>query len=157
LAVDIPDFLIVAAELEMLASKLYLSLADLSPGSDSVRQLRSLANEEVNHANILNRGKEYYEGMPDFFSGQKIGDDELWVALEEAKRFQALLIPGFSLLEGLERMLRLERRFEKIHMDSSVGIVEPSLKKHFVDLMRGDQSHMALLKKLIESLGTETE
>jgi rubrerythrin len=157
LAVDIPDFLIMAAELETLASKLYESLAGLSPGTDLARQLKSLANDEVNHANILYMGKKYYEEMPDVFSGKKIDDDELWAGIEEAKRFQALIILGFSLPAGLKKMLHFERRFEKIHLDASVKVTEDSLKKLFIDLMKGDQSHLAILKNLIESLGMDAK
>jgi len=155
--VDIPELLLKASDLETLASKLYESLAGLSSEPDLRKWLKSLANEELNHANILNTGKKYYQEMPDVFAGTTMDDDELWAGIEEAKRFQALLIPGFSLLRGLKKMLEFESRFEKIHLGTSVKITEPSLKKLFVNLTKGDQSHIIILKNLIESLGAETE
>jgi rubrerythrin len=148
---DIPDFLIMATELETHASKLYASLAGLSSDPDLAKRLKSLANEELNHANILNTGKRYYQEMPDVFSGIRMRDDEIWTGIEEAKSFQALLTPGYSLLDGLKKMLRFEERFEKIHLGTSVEITEPSFKNLFVRLTKGDQSHIQVLKELIDS------
>jgi rubrerythrin len=153
--VDIPEFLLMARELEKLASVLYESLATISQDPDIAKRLKSLSNEEINHANILIMGREYYEKMPDAFLGAKIDEEELWTEMEEAKRFQALLAPGSNLLEGLQRMLELEKRFEKVHLDTSVKVTEPSLRKLFLDLMKGDLSHIHVLTEMIESFGKD--
>ena len=152
---DIPEFLLMATELEKHASKLYESLATLSSDPALAKRLKSLANEEMNHASILSMGMNYYKGMPDAFSGTRMDDEELWAGIEEAKRFQAILVPGFNLLDGLHKMLEFEKRFEKVHLDTSVKVVEPSLRKLFLDLMRGDQSHILILKELINSFGKD--
>jgi hypothetical protein len=154
---DIPEFLTMAAELEMLTSRLYESLAGLSSDGVLANRLKSLANDELNHANILHTGRKYYQEMPDVFAGITVEDDEIWAGIKEAKRFQALLIPGCSLLDGLTKMLQFERRFEKIHVETSIKITEPSLKQLFVSLTRGDTSHIATLEELIESFSAETE
>jgi rubrerythrin len=151
--VDIPEFLIMATELEAQASKIYESLARLFSDPAVAKRLKSLASEELNHANILNTGKRYYQEMPDVFSGIRMRDDEIWTGIEEAKNFQALLTPGHSLLDGLKKMLEFENRFERIHLGTSVEITEPSLKNLFVRLTKGDQSHFQVLKGLIGSLG----
>jgi rubrerythrin len=153
---DIPDFLIMAAELEKQASKIYEALAGLSSDSTLAKRLKTLAIEEINHASILSMGLNYYKQMPDAFQGIRVDDDELWAGLEEAKRFLALLVPGFSLLDGLKRMLDFEKRFEKVHLDTSTKVTEPSLRKLFLDLMRGDQSHILALTELIKSSGGNT-
>jgi len=152
---DIPEFLITARELEKVASILYESLAGISSDLDIAKRLKSLSNEEINHANILNTGLNYYEQMPDVFVGTKVDDEELWTEIEEAKRFHVLLVPGFNLLEGLQKMLEFEKHFEKVHLDTSVKIMEPSLRKLFLDLMKGDQSHIRVLTELIESFSNE--
>jgi len=151
--VDIPEFLIKARELEKLASILYESLAAVSSDPDIAKRLKSLSNEEINHANVLNAGLNYYEQMPDVFTGPSVDDEELWTEIDEAKRFHVLIVPGFKLLEGLQKMLELEKHFEKVHADTSVRVTEPSLRKLFMDLMKGDQSHILVLKELIKSLG----
>jgi len=153
--VGIPEFLLMATELEKYASKLYDSLAVLSSDSALAKRLKTLANEEMNHASILSMGMNYYKGMPDAFLGTRVDDEELWTEIEEANRFQALLVPGFNLLEGLKKMLELEKRFENVHLDTSVKVMEPSLRKLFLDLMKGDQSHILVLRELINSFGKD--
>jgi len=95
--------------------------------------------------------------MPDVFIGTRLDDEELWTEIEEAKRFHVLIVPGFNLLDGLEKMLELERRFERVHLDTSVKVTEPSLKKLFLDLMKGDQAHILVLTELINSLGEKVK
>jgi hypothetical protein len=50
-------------------------------------------------------------------------------------------------------MLEFERRFEKIHLDVSVKLSEPSLAKLFAGLMKADQSHIRVLQEMIQSFG----
>jgi rubrerythrin len=154
--VNIPEFLLMAAELEKHASKLYESLAALSSDSDIAKRLKTLSNEEMNHASILNTGLNYYKQAPDAFQGTRVDEEDLWAGIEEAKRFEAMLVPEFSLLKGLMKMLELEERFEKVHVDASVRITEPSLGKLFLDLMKGDLSHILVLKELIRSFSKNT-
>jgi rubrerythrin len=150
---DMPEFLLMATELEKQASKIYEALAGLSSDPALVKRLKSLANEEINHANILSMGMNYYKQMPDVFQGTTVGEEELWPALEEAKKSLALFVPGFNLSDGLKKMLDFEKRFEKVHLNASIKMTEPSLNKLFSDLMKGDQSHILVLTELIRSSG----
>jgi len=150
---NIPDFLTAGAELELVASKLYGTLSNLSSDPGLAKQLRSLANDETNHANIIRRGKRYHEEMPDVFSRILVEDDEVQKGIEEGNSFHALLVPGYSLLDALKKMLEFERRFEKVHIAASVEITDPSLKRLFMGLTKSDKSHIATLSKLIESRG----
>jgi len=151
---DIPKFLDLGVEFETQISKLYETIAELSGDPPIATRLKTLANEEVNHANVLRRGKTYYDEMPDAFSGITMDDNDAREGFEEAKMFHASFGHGKApLLECLKKMLEFEKRFEKIHLDTSMKVTEPSLKKLFVDLMRGDQSHILVLKGLIESFG----
>jgi rubrerythrin len=80
---NIPDFLAAAAELEMVASKLYETLAGLSPDMSLTRSLRALSNDEVNHANAITAGRIYHQEMPDIFGRIKVGDDEIQKGIED--------------------------------------------------------------------------
>ncbi len=151
---DIPKFLDLAVDLETQISILYNTIAERSGDPPIATRLKTLANEELNHANVIRRGKRYYEEYPDVFSGITMDENEAGVGLEEAKIFLASL--GHSkipLIDGLKKMLELEKRFERIHLATSVKITEPSLKKLFATLTKSDQSHILVLKGLIESFG----
>ena len=149
---DIPKFLDLAVDLETQISMLYNTIAERSGDPPIATRLKTLANEELNHANVLRRGKRYYEELPDLFTGFTMDDDEAGAGLAEAKIFHASLSHGkIPLIDGLKKMLEFEEKFERIHMGASVKITEPSLKKLFTTLTKSDQSHVLVLKGLIES------
>lgn len=51
-------------------------------------------------------------------------------------------------------MRDLEKTFERNHINNSVKIADASLKALFVQLMKGDQSHIRTLSEMIASLET---
>jgi rubrerythrin len=151
---DIPRFLDLAVELEAQISELYEQIADLSCDPPIAARLKAIASEELNHANALRRGKRYYEGYPDLFAGLTMDENEAWMGVEEVKIFRALLSrTKVPLVDSIKRLLEFEKRFEKVHVGASVKTADPTLKKLFTGLTKGDQSHIAILKVLIESLG----
>src|SRR4030042_3223628 len=153
-SMDIPNFLDLAEALETQISLLYNTIAERSGDPPIAARLKALANEELNHANVLRSGKRYFKELPDLFTGIAIDENEAKVGLEEAKMLYASLSHGkIPLIDGLKKMLGLEKRFEKIHMGASVTITEPSLKKLLTTLTNGDQSHILVLQGLIESFG----
>lgn len=151
---DIVKFLDIAVDLETQISLLYDTIAERSGDPPIATRLKTLATEELNHANILRRGKRYCEELPDLFTGFTMDENEVGAGLEEAKRFHASLSHStIPLVDRLKKMLEFEEKFERIHMGVSVKITEPSLEKLFATLMKGDQSHVLVLKGLIESFG----
>ena len=151
---DIPRFLDLAEELETQISKLYARVADSSGDPPIAARLKALAGEELNHANAIRRGKRYIEEMPDEFSGPTMSHADARAGLEEIMAFQsALKAVNLPLGDQLRKLLDLEKRFEKIHIGVLVKIKDPSLKRLFNMLSKGDQSHMLILLGLIDSLG----
>lgn len=147
-------FFDLAVDLEVGISDLYKTIADHSGDEPTAARLRTLAKEEINHANAIRRGKRYIEEMPDEFSGPTMSAAELRKGIEEISAFQRALEKGsLQLSDQLRKMLDLEKRFEKIHMGALVTIKDPILKRLFVKLSKDDQSHMLILLGLIESLG----
>jgi hypothetical protein len=151
---DIPKFLDLALELETLISKLYTTIAELSGDPPIAKQLKILAGEEINHANAIRRGREFYEEVPDLFAGITMDETELAMGLEEARIFRAYLAQGkVPLLDGLKKLLGLETRFERIHIGASVRFTDSSMKNLFENLTISDHFHILVLKGLIESFG----
>jgi rubrerythrin len=148
---NIPDFLTAAAELEMAAAMIYETMADLSPEVGIARHLRALANDETRHADAITMGKRYQQEMSDAFGRTKMEDKEILKGIEDGNAFRASLTPGYALTDGLKKMLKFERRFEKIHIAASIEITNPSLKRLFETLTKGDKSHIATLNKLLDS------
>jgi len=148
---NIPDFLTVAAELEMVAAMLYETMADLSPEGSVARHLRALANDETRHANAITMGKRYHQEMSDAFGRTKMEDDEVQKGIEEGNAFRASLMLGYTLTEGLKKMLKFERHFEKIHIAASIEITNPLLKRLIETLTKSDKSHIVTLSKLLEA------
>ncbi len=151
---NIPDFLTAAAGLEMVAAVLYETMADLSTNSGSMgRHLKALANDEERHANAITMSKRYHQEISDAFGQIDLEDDEIQKGIEEGKVIHASLMPGFLLTDVLKKMLKYERRMEKIHIAASIEITNPKLKRLFETLTRNDKSHVATLNMLIESRG----
>jgi rubrerythrin len=155
---DMPKFLDLAVKLETEISKLYRTIAERSGDAPIAARLYALANEEVNHANVLRRGRQYYDELPEFFPGFTMDTDDAEKGLEEIKEYQASLGKGkIPLLERIRKILEFEKRLERIHLTTSMAIREPSLRKLFVDLMGGDHSHVLVLQGLIESFGDKVK
>jgi hypothetical protein len=81
-------------------------------------------------------------------------ESELKTGLEEVRRFRRSLGSGrIRLFDSLRGLLEFEKKYERIHIGISVKVTDPGLKKLFAGLAKGDQSHVAVLKALIDSLG----
>jgi rubrerythrin len=151
---DIPRFLDLALALETEISKLYDLIADHSGDPLTAASLKAIAAEELNHANIIRRGKRYYEEYPDLFSGIIMNEDEASAGVEEVRAFRAALERKKEpLIDSLRRLLDFEKRFERVHLGASVKIADPTLKHLFTGLSKGDQAHVTILTKLLESSG----
>jgi rubrerythrin len=146
---DIARFLDMGTDLENRISRIYEKISSLTNDESLSKRLISLSREELNHANILRTGKNYLSEMPDLFLGVQLGDEEIQEGLEDAGALLSELDIGLSFPEGLKRILQLEKRFEQIHLGISVEIGEPSLKKLFQALTKGDQNHVRILSEII--------
>jgi rubrerythrin len=151
---DVAHFIDTAAELEAEISKLYEALAKNSGDRPVASRLLKLADEEIQHVNLLRRGKNYYEEMPDLFTGLTMDPGDVEAGLNDLRAFHARLGKEKASLAGqLKRMLEFEKRFEKVHMGVSVNIKDATLRDLFSNLTKGDQSHILVLKALIDSFG----
>ena len=150
---NIPEFLDLAAEIEVNVSDLYNAIVANTSDQPIAHQLKKLANEEMKHANILRTGKSYYQSMPDLFTGLTMDETEAQEGLKKAEeylvQFRKERLP---ILSQLKVMLDYEKRFEKIHMETSVKIKDEKLKELFYKLGKGDQSHVVVLGALIDML-----
>jgi len=149
---DIAEFLDLAVELETQISKLYELVADLSGDPPIASRLKAIAAEEINHANTIRHGKAYYEKFPELFSGINMDEKEAQAGVEELMSFLAALgRTQIPLVDSLKKLLAFEERFERVHIATSMKITEPSLKQLFATLTKTDQSHILILRGLIES------
>jgi hypothetical protein len=151
---DIPRFLDLAVDLETQLSKVYEALAERCGEPPIAAQLKALANAEINHANIIRRGRRYYDELPDLFAGIIMNEIEVAAGLEEARILHTSLSHGeISFPDGLRKLLDLEKRFEKIHIEVSVRFTDSSTRRLFDSLAHSDKSQVEVLKGLIESFG----
>lgn len=128
-------------------------LLSLITEDGAAAELKGLAREEKSHANVLKTGKSFVIRTPDLFGGETVSvsrirlGNKLIASLEEnLKNGKA----GFR--EGLTRLYRLEKRFERVHMNTAVEFKDYSLKKLFEALARADAEHRQRLERLIASL-----
>lgn len=149
---EIALFLELATELEMRISKVYEKMSGIADNDPLAGRLLSMLDEEINHANILRRGKDYLKEMPDVFRRVHIQEDELKKGLDESEAFLAELDAGLSFRDGLTRLLKFEKRFERIHLNTALEVGEPSLTDLFNALMAGDQNHIRAVSEIIAGL-----
>jgi rubrerythrin len=135
--------------LEETISSCYECLAQVCPDSAVAWRLRKMAREEKNHANILRSGKSYLKMVPSAFGVEIMTAGEIKAGLGLAQDLLRTLSETGDFAAGLSMLLELERRFEKVHLDTSVEIKDPSLKKLFHDLSLEDKSHIQSLEEII--------
>ena len=112
---DMSRYLDLALELELEIARLYEAVAERSGDPPTSARLRSLANEETNHANTIRRGREYYQAFPDLFAGVAVEESEVARGLEDVRSFRASVAKeGVRLDAGLRNLLEFERQFERI-------------------------------------------
>ena len=122
-------------------------------GDGQSAELKILAREEKNHANVLKTGKNFVFRAPDLFGQERISDIEIRLGIKAAADLQDDLIAGKAdFRQGLKRLHDLERRFERVHMSTAAEIKDFSLKKLFEALARADAEHRQRLERLIARL-----
>jgi rubrerythrin len=150
---NIPEFIDLAIEIELIVSDLYQLIAANTTDPPLAKQLGKLSQEELNHANILQAGKSYYAALPDLFADLAISEREAREAFKEATEHHALFfLKQTPILRQIKMMLDFERRFEKLHLDVSVKINDQALKTLFINLKKGDHSHIATLSAMLDML-----
>ncbi|MGB7296230.1 MAG: ferritin family protein [Candidatus Aminicenantales bacterium] len=116
-------------------------------------ELRELAREEKSHANVLKTGKGFVIRTPDLFGQETVSVSRIRLGLKALTALEENLKDrktGFR--EGLERLYRLEKEFERVHMNTAVEFKDYSLKKLFEALARADAEHRQRLERLIARL-----
>jgi rubrerythrin len=146
---NLDDFLDLGIQLEETFCACYESLSRISSDEDLAWRLNKIAQEEKNHARILASGKEYIKMIPDAFGCKLMTASEIHRGLKLAETLLQRIRRTSSLDEGLKELLELEGRFEKVHLDTSIEIRDPSLKKLFQDLSQEDKTHTQSLQEII--------
>jgi rubrerythrin len=146
---NLDDFLNLGIQLEEAICACYEGLSRISSNEDLVWRLAKMAREEKNHARILASGKEYIKMIPDAFGSKLMTGSEIRNGLSLAENLLLKIRQASSPGEGLRELLELERRFEKVHLDTSIEIKDLSLKKLFQDLSKEDKTHIESLQEVI--------
>ncbi len=130
----------------------YRALSRLT-GDGVSAELKALAQEEKSHISVLKAGKNFVFRTPEAFGRQAISDLEIRSGLKAAGELEAdLEASRVSFADGARRLADLEKRFEKVHFNTSVEINDFSLKKLFEALARADAEHRQRLDRLLDNL-----
>jgi len=149
---NLVELLDLGIRLEEKISACYEDLSRLCSDDALSRRLHKMAQEEINHANILRSGKQFLRKMPDVFGIELMTAGEIKGGFTLAEGLQKMIRQTSNLEDGLKLLLELEKRFEKVHFDTSIEIRDESLKKLFKDLSQEDQAHAKSLVEIISSL-----
>ena len=115
-----------------------------------VAELKTLSQEEIDHANLLKTGKNYLRSAPEQFEQADLTPEAVDGFIEEVSRLtQELENRHIGIAKSLKRIHDLEKKFEKAHLQTVVAVKDPSLKELFEALAQGDKAHVRRLKSLI--------
>jgi len=138
-----------AIELERLIASCYEILSGISENSIS-EELKKLSREEKSHISVLKTGKNYVFRAPDAFGDERVSDIEIRLGQKvAADLFDDLEAGKTNFRQGLKRLYDLEKKFERVHMNTAVEFKDPSLKKLFETLALADAEHRKRLERLI--------
>ncbi len=143
----------LAIELELKVSDAYRRLSELVVDGVVKKNLLTLSQDEVVHANTLRTGKSHAASQPEAFESERISEEQLAenIALTDGllKNLEDKAI-GFE--DALRRIKDLEGRFEKAHLNTLLEVKDPSLKQLFNALSSGDREHSRRLEELVRTL-----
>ena len=141
-----------AIELEEKIRSCYELLSKLTEDGVSA-ELKQLAREEKSHANVLKTGRNFVVRTPDAFGQEAVTDTEIRKGIQDIADLEdALKNQKAEFSQGLKKLYGLERKFEKVHMNTAVEFKDFSLKKLFEALARADAEHRQRLERLIAQL-----
>jgi hypothetical protein len=90
--------------------------------------------------------------VPECFIGIKMEEGDLRKGHNELEGFHIQLQGDVHFLSTLGWLLKIEKRFERIHIGASLVISDQQLKQLFQTLTEGDLNHIGTLKNLIAGL-----
>ncbi len=141
-----------AIQLEEKIRSCYELLSQVTEDGVSA-ELKQLAREEKSHVNVLKTGKNFVFRTPDQFGQETISATEIRLGLKAVADLEEDLISRkieFSV--GLKKLYGLEKKFERVHMNTAVEFKDFSMKKLFEALARADAEHRQRLERLIAQL-----
>ena len=116
-------------------------------------ELRQLAREEKSHVNVLRTGKSFVIRTPDAFGQESLSREEIRRGVKAAADLEeGLKAQKMEYRRALERIYDLEKKYERIHMNTAVEFKDYSLRKLFEALARADAEHRQRLERLIAQL-----
>ncbi len=146
---DIINFIGKAIQVEETIAECYAALAKRCEPGYAAR-LERLSNEEINHRNILNMAKTIVVRAPDLFGEVTMPEKDL----EEGRRglgplLETIGLENSSWWDSLAKLKELETNLERVHMNVSITIRDPSLRALFKALSAGDQTHESILSGIL--------
>ncbi|TYO99990.1 rubrerythrin [Geothermobacter ehrlichii] len=148
-------FLEDCRQIELTVSRIYQHLAGRQGFPATYRQMfLTLAKDEGDHARQFDLALQLPDGMLGErrrLSGEKACEGLLTVR----RRLQDLLQTECSLRQALELAVELERRFIRVHIDTSLVIDDPKISDLFRKLARSEQEHLATLRRHVELWNSE--
>lgn len=142
-----------AVEIELRVSEAYRKLAWLTRDEALRSELKTLADEEIGHANLARAAKAFACREPEAFEVPENVDLRMRGVLNLVGQFLADLDGGtLSLKEGLRRLAALETHCERLHASGLLEIRDPSLRQLLVALASDDKAHHERLERLLAGL-----
>jgi rubrerythrin len=152
----INEVLDLAEELESGLSTCYRKLAELTRDEDISERLQRLAEEEINHRDLIKTGKSYLIQAPEVFRDVRMPADELREGLEQCESLAGRLEKAsMDFPVGLEALAVLESTAERAHLSVLLELSDPELERLFQALAQGDAGHRLRLERLLSDLGLE--
>ena len=141
-----------AIELEARIQACYEFLSKVTQDGVAA-ELRQLAREEKSHINVLRTGKNFVIRTPDVFGQETVSDTEIRLGIKAASELEeGLKTQKMEYPQALKKVYDLEKKFERVHMNTAVEFKDYSLKKLFEALARADAEHRQRLERLIGQL-----
>ena len=116
-------------------------------------QLKILSQEEISHVNLLKTGLSYAKQEPNLFKDTKISSMEIDRGIKMLIRLkESIQNKEIDITQAIHKIYDLEMIFEEVHLNTIAEYEEPSMKKLFEALSKGNRSHRERLEKLVGKL-----
>lgn len=142
----------LAIQIEEKFYECYVAIRHNFPDETMDVELEKLAVEEVGHKNLLKTGKNYLLRAPQAFPEEIDLEPELQSGRDDLSALQNdLQTESLDLRTALERIYKLELKFEQVHLQTLAQVTDNSLKQLFEALSAGDKEHRERLGSMMAS------
>ncbi len=146
----------LSIQIEKNISECYAKVNETFPENMLREDLEKLARDELTHMELLRTGKKYVFKAPEAFPESVSLNKELKQGHFLTCKLKSDLEKNkLTFYKALMKLHALEKRYERVHLNTLIEVKDSSLAELFKALAAGDNSHWERLETMMKRVKLE--